>query len=157
MKGIRREFIGLPTLRQRDVFDCGVALAEAVLLWANRPYCRRSLSAALRATRLAGTDPEDLAAILEAAGLRVEVIDQMERVELTEAIDAGSPVCVCVTPADGIGHWLGCVGWSKRNVFALDPWTGRIEPWQWRAFLGAWHDTDKRRRRRVRMGVVVSR
>lgn len=151
----RVPLIPLPTIRQRSDHDCGVALTESILFWAGKRPDRRHLEAALLTTRRHGTEPADVAAVLCAAGLKAEVHYDFDPAELREALDAGNPVGLCVTP-DTVGHWIGAVGCSRQSLFALDPWTGRVERWDWKNFLRAWHDKDRRGRVLTRPAVLVS-
>jgi len=144
-----------PIVLQGKTFDCGPACVESLLSWAGYTTDTAALLRATRATVKHGTDPEDLAAILEAAKLRPVIDEEMTREELTERLDVG-PVIAAIQ-AYGTGHWLTVVGVSARRVIVMDPATRQraYRSLLWSEWLRRWHDTDRRGRERVRLGISV--
>jgi predicted double-glycine peptidase len=144
-----------PIVLQSHDHDCGPACVESILSWAGYTTDTAALLKATRATIRHGTDPEDLAAILEAARLRPVIDEHMSKEELVERLDVG-PVIAAIA-AYRSGHWVTVVGVTARRVIVMDPATNRraYRSLLWSDWLRRWHDTDRRGRPRVRLGISV--
>lgn len=145
----------VPIVQQQADHDCGPACVESLLSWAGYTTDTRALLKATRATVRHGTDPEDLASILEAAKLRPVIDEHMSREELVERLDAGPVIAAIQAYRDG--HWVVVVGVSARRVIVMDPATRHraYRSLPWAEWLGRWWDTDRAGRERVRLGISV--
>ena len=145
----------VPIVHQRDDHDCGPACVEAVASYYGRVVDFDSLVVACRTTFKHGTDPEDLVSVLLAGGLRSQIDEPMTIDELSEAAANGPVICPIV--AYGSGHWCVVVKVAKTRITVMDPASSSrayrtlpVSDW-----LRRWHDTDRRGRSRVRLGISV--
>ena len=145
----------VPIVPQQADHDCGPACVESLLSYSGYTTDTRALLRATRASLRHGTDPEDLAAVLHAAGLRPVIDEDMSREELVERLDTG-PVIAAIQ-AYRSGHWVIVVGVSARRVIVMDPAT-RCRAYHsltWAEWLSRWHDDDRAGRIRTRLGISV--
>jgi ABC-type bacteriocin/lantibiotic exporter with double-glycine peptidase domain len=134
----------LPIILQTRDYDCGPACVESVVSYCGWTVNADTLLRATRAHPRHGTDAADLVPILDAAGTRPTVDDELCRDELCEHVERHGPA-ICPIRAYQDGHWVAVVGFTDCRVIVMDPASDvrAFRSLTWAQWMKRWWDLDR--------------
>jgi predicted double-glycine peptidase len=120
----------------------------------------------LLGTDESGTPPEAMLRGLKQLGLAAQGVERMTMAQLTQAINAGHPVILCLQAygsqqemdATEAGHWCVASGVTPAGIELTDPaagGSGKVVVSQGE-LMERWRDRDSEGRPYVRFGIIVS-
>jgi len=163
--------LGVPVVEQATDYSCGPATLLAVLrYWGKKVACEQDLYAPLHTTAKDGTEPDKLAEVARAHGLRAEYRVGASVGDLRAALAAGTTVILDLQAWRDKpiawrddwddGHYIVLVAIEGDRLYAMDPsadhgfsWLGLGE------FEERWHDFelhDGQRRNLSHMAVFIA-
>ncbi len=144
--------LNLPDIRQREAFDCGSAVVDAICQY----HGLIQTGPVKLSNAIAGMSPDTLTAVLRGIGYRVLSGPMVGGLaDLQHYTRRGLPV-LCPITLDASGHWVIVRGVERRAVHYHDPDAGpqtmAAQKWLdgWRDMSESGHDFD-------RWGIVAAR
>jgi predicted double-glycine peptidase len=166
--------VHVPAVKQGTEYSCGAAATLSVVrFWRDRVYAavpERDLFGPLSTTPESGTEPEPIAAYLQAAGLDARYVHgDVTLAHLERAVDARQPPIVDLqawrdsdlpwAEVWDAGHYAILVGYDAEHLFFMDPSVLTVGAYAYipRSELAErWHDlagVDNRRLERMTLFV----